>query len=562
MNAVTVAYLVHDYTLVLSSDELSTLSEALLPGLEMSGQSTCIDNMEAVFSQTFHNIPDVLMYVAKRNLKVFNASWLCSMPLIHFLSKQCYPGEKPSEDTKHDHHRPYWWGIPDRDHNYKIDSEKESFKKEIESFKGKIVDSDVLQDMVGRMKPYFEMDYLLPRVLMASLKLEQLPVVAKTGYISTDIILASLCFYVKTEKDISKNSLKETAIKECLTVVKNKFSEENYEKSVEFLKCAWRSFMIAADVLTSMKDRGNKLTDTVIGLALDAFLISLHVFTLDNSNKEFIDKTACMGSYETTFDAVKGDIRSVLNEQMKWSKEKELLACLKSWDRMMNVSVPPGLIRDQFTMFIKESLHKSMKDKILDEKLVKVYCQSQNIFCDAMVEVLATFVSDAVVKCSSNTLHISKWSEEQLSKYGRLLSVVFERHIYINQDIFKDLTSILQFRLETWKPFPIYVKMCNNYASNLSESCLSSMKEFQTFIECVIQRIFDRTITMEHLHIIEENQEYFFKILKDILPVIDTKVLKNTMKLRIADMNEFKDCMENLRCFIDICHHSEDCLKF
>lgn len=70
--------------------------------------------------------------------------------------------------------------------------------------------SDVLQDMLGRLEPYFEMDYLLPRVLMASLNLEQLPVVAKTGYISTDIILASLCFYVKTEKDISKNSLKET----------------------------------------------------------------------------------------------------------------------------------------------------------------------------------------------------------------------------------------------------------------------------------------------------------------------------------------------------------------
>lgn len=110
---------------------------------------------------------------------------------------------------------------------------------------------------------------------------------------------------------------------------------------------------------------------------------------------------------------------------------------------------------------------------------------------------------------------------------------------------------IIKFNLS----YSIFVP--DNYALNLSESCVSSMKKFQTFIECVIQRIFDRTVTMEHLHIIDENQEYFFKILKDILPVIDTRVLKNTMKLRIAEMNAFKNCMENLRCFIDICHHSE-----
>ncbi|CAG2216925.1 unnamed protein product [Mytilus edulis] len=316
MNAVTVAYLFKEYAFPLSSDEKSALSVALLPEKEMSGQSNCIENMKEENSIGFD--------------KCCGQQYVIQLALLYaidtFLVNQCYPGEKPNEDTQHDYGRPHWWGIADKDHYW----------FHLKRFQG---------------------------------------------------------------KDCGE------ALIECLTVVKRKFCEENNENSVDYLTCAWRSFMIAADVFKVYERPQNKLTDNVMILALDAFLMSLHVYcTVNDSLQESADKPASFGSYDTTFKGVQYD----------------------------------------------------------------------------------------------NNVH----------------------------------------------------------ASFLSEKCVDLMKEFQTSIKCVGKGLFDRSITMGHLQIIEEKQEHFFNIVKDI-PEMDTKGLKRRIELRTADMNAFHECMKNLSRFIDICHRSE-----
>ena len=67
----------------------------------------------------------------------------------------------------------------------------------------------ILEEILVNLAPYFEVDYLLPRTLMACLTLEQLPIVVRSGFIPPDITLASLCFHVRKESQISKNSDKE-----------------------------------------------------------------------------------------------------------------------------------------------------------------------------------------------------------------------------------------------------------------------------------------------------------------------------------------------------------------
>jgi hypothetical protein len=67
----------------------------------------------------------------------------------------------------------------------------------------------LLKEILVILGPYFEVDYLLPRTLMACLKLEQLPIVVRSGLIPPDITLASLCFHVRKESQIFKNSNKE-----------------------------------------------------------------------------------------------------------------------------------------------------------------------------------------------------------------------------------------------------------------------------------------------------------------------------------------------------------------
>lgn len=82
-------------------------------------------------------------------------------------------------------------------------------QKQIE-FKAHIcIFRQILEEILVNLSPYFEVDYLLPRTLMACLTLEQLPIVVRSGFIPPDITLASLCFHVRKESQISKNSDKE-----------------------------------------------------------------------------------------------------------------------------------------------------------------------------------------------------------------------------------------------------------------------------------------------------------------------------------------------------------------
>lgn len=55
-----------------------------------------------------------------------------------------------------------------------------------------------------KLKPYFEMDYLLPRTLMSALRFEQLSSVVYLALIPPDIIAATLCYYVKADDPITE----------------------------------------------------------------------------------------------------------------------------------------------------------------------------------------------------------------------------------------------------------------------------------------------------------------------------------------------------------------------
>ncbi|CAG2236699.1 unnamed protein product [Mytilus edulis] len=151
LNALAVVFLIQEYSLDLSTDEGRVLSQAILPEIEKEGSTI-------------------------------------------------FPGEKPSECVKHNSYRPIWWGIADKDH-YSFD---------LQEFKKKSIEESYLQDIMENLSPYFRMDYLLPRTLMSCLGLEQLPFASNFTGISPDIILASLCFYVKDEKYITRHDWKET----------------------------------------------------------------------------------------------------------------------------------------------------------------------------------------------------------------------------------------------------------------------------------------------------------------------------------------------------------------
>lgn len=59
------------------------------------------------------------------------------------------------------------------------------------------------KDLLDRLSPLFEMDYLLPRSFMAALKYEQLKEVVPSELIPVEVTLATLYYFVKSHKVIT-----------------------------------------------------------------------------------------------------------------------------------------------------------------------------------------------------------------------------------------------------------------------------------------------------------------------------------------------------------------------
>jgi hypothetical protein len=54
----------------------------------------------------------------------------------------------------------------------------------------------ILEEILVNLSPYFEVDYLLPRTLMACLTLEQLPIVVRSGFIPPDITIRTTVNFI------------------------------------------------------------------------------------------------------------------------------------------------------------------------------------------------------------------------------------------------------------------------------------------------------------------------------------------------------------------------------
>lgn len=82
------------------------------------------------------------------------------------------------------------------------------------------------------------------------------------------------------------------------------------------------------------------------------------------------------------------------------------------------------------------------------------------------------------------------------------------------------------------------------------------MKSLKECTGNLVKEIFDRSISVASLCIIEEKLERFTNIVKDI-PDIEDKGLKRAIELRIAELSAYNECLKNLKQFIDICQRCD-----
>ena len=61
-------------------------------------------------------------------------------------------------------------------------------------------------EMLEKLSPYFKVDYYLPRSFITAVKMEYVPEILTTGLIPSDVVLALLCYYLRTTCIMTKDS--------------------------------------------------------------------------------------------------------------------------------------------------------------------------------------------------------------------------------------------------------------------------------------------------------------------------------------------------------------------
>ena len=93
-------------------------------------------------------------------------------------------------------------------------------------------------EMLEKLSPYFKVDYYLPRSFITAVKRDCIPEILTTGLIPSDVVLALLCFYLRTTYSMTKDS--RDVSYEYLSSHLHKWYLKNYMQRYEGLPRSWR----------------------------------------------------------------------------------------------------------------------------------------------------------------------------------------------------------------------------------------------------------------------------------------------------------------------------------
>ncbi|XP_063441660.1 E3 ubiquitin-protein ligase rnf213-alpha-like [Mytilus trossulus] len=534
VTAVTVTHIAVEFEVHLARDERRMLCEALLPSPDFDSKTS--PDVEEAVKFLPKDIKNVSLSVLKfsRNIaeNTSDPSWMFCVPMIHFLLKKCKPFEEAPAEVDHDETKPEWWGIVE-------------YRRDIDIFKRKVKWERSHEEIVAKLTPYFEVDYLLPRTLIGSLNLDMLfSVVEASNNISPDIILASMYYYLKYDSNYE-------LIKKIIHHVSEKTLNMELDLTVHGFVSAYRTYRIAADLLAESLKRRYTRKDIHMP-ALEVFLISLDAYdkiqsNLDPNKKVYSQFNITKDGHLKKFEDFKGTIIDWLEKEDFRYKELEFL---QRWNSAFKLKVPNGKIKSSYTTAMENSLLEILQIKGSFEKLIEIYCEHTESFDGIVQEILTKVALKTVNECDKFEWRTDK-DERCIIRLRALLSNVFERSWDVRK--LDDPHAVFEHAL-SWMPFPTYMEMYRNKPKALGEECQKILKKFVAIIKDFVQRLLEGTVLVKTLRKLKEKHENFQKLIM-AMKFSNVEVIMNTLTIRSKELQAFDQTYQVVKEFTHVSIH-------
>ncbi|XP_062591685.1 E3 ubiquitin-protein ligase rnf213-alpha-like, partial [Saccostrea cucullata] len=545
--AVAIIWLVEDFNISLNQSKKNVLFKSLiLDGDNATRSCKAYEHLQESYKGMETKVLQALRKLIRSEKSSEDPTWLCSLPLFHFLRKQCHPYSDISLADNHNARKPVWWG-------------KEEIEEEMDYLKGKTKWSMEPASVLKLLEPMFEMDFYLPRSIMAVLKLQKLDVVTTKAF-PPEVTLAGLYFYFRTEYFDSESSQK--IVRNCLETVLSQLIEHSQKKendiSKNILTSCYLSFKIGCDLLQQAHTKF-KRENWLMVRVIEAYILSLAMFDyLIEKNcevaKNFPKKNAHMLS---------------LSENRKWitywldsfNFYPTVEDDLKVWDRVLSVKIPACSIKDAFINELKDKLQGQLdrKTEMTKERLVELYCSGAEQFSPVVQEILGNYAFQALEKgciCEDKIM-----LGPGAAKYGNMLSKLFERSWEKYKLTDSKPRPILKFTV-SWKPFVHFLGMFYQKEKSgvLSDECQLHFTQAATLLKETLNKLLVGTILIGDIEIINDSVDTFvhanciiWKCEKN--EDLNQALIRDTLILRCKETRKFEVVKANVGILIQMCQH-------
>ncbi|XP_076113430.1 E3 ubiquitin-protein ligase RNF213-like [Mytilus galloprovincialis] len=386
------------------------------------------------------------------------------------------------------------------------------------------------------LTPYFEVDYLLPRTLLASLSLQMFHEVLMNNMFPADITLAASLSHFCDFRDSQELDL----LKNVLEHVASQIIGSDMDMSLSSFNSAFRTYRTATDLLNNVI----QIKETkVLFLAIEIYLTSLHNF------QKISDKVEKPENHNYKHDDLWREYKHCRERIVHWL-ENDLFDNkeFKLWNAAFQLNLPEGGIKSSFTDFLNSRFRQTVKEKISPEKLVQIYCSHADTFEETVQEILSKAVLEAIESCSSFDWRKNKDGKSNL-RLSELLSKVFEKEWGSKSldNPIQDLEHALM-----WEPFHIYMELfCENQeAVNLN--CQRIMAKFHGITKDLIEDLLQGSICVGSLRMLMSRKKQFRKIVP-VIKISKPDTILKTLDGRHLELQAFENTYEIVQEFTHLC---------
>ncbi|XP_041350660.1 E3 ubiquitin-protein ligase rnf213-alpha-like [Gigantopelta aegis] len=385
-----------------------------------------------------------------------DSSWLYSLPLLHFLGGHSEPF-KITESCEHQNDK--WWGI------LGLESAKEKMKKKTEGYSysshrqhgysySNFLEpaewSIPVQNIIGDLQHLFEVDYLLPRSIMATITMRQLENAISPGLIPPYI--AAACLFYHCRKIKGTNYMNQLSRDLFIKLFKENADQFNERIEIELLPSISKSKLkqIMVELEMSKTIVKNLVQDNIpndyflsiipLGLAVISGLANAHQLQTHVDDSE----SARANEDQKVLEYLEENAVKFLSQRHHFKLTVQHKKSIMIWNEMICLKIQANDMKQHWQKTLLEAFEKEISslDTWICVKILELGIDSDSLFHN-LKESLTSAAFHAFQK---EMMETPNKTVPETKTYGRMMSKMFEKQWPTNETQEEMLHFVSTFR--------------------------------------------------------------------------------------------------------------------